>query len=256
MSQYQYTKSANLQLLEQEIQASNIVTALDTLTSLGTTVTIIFKAALSNNDETTLDTIVSNHVNTPSPEESQLVRIDQPVDTDNRIMIRPTASKAGWVFSLIPIEFTTSKLDSLYSKKADNTNRTGITYKIYDNTDTEITDALDENLAVKTIIDFEPTFDYEIIGGQIQQKTIPGSDVRLWVIAVPDISEAYGGSKEMVGGVNLKYIDPTDKVQADGRVSKYMQYNTTYHTNKLRLMVRHSAGVQHDLLLVLEMFRA
>ena len=76
MSQYQYVKSANLQILESEIRSSNIITALDTLTSLGTTITVTFKATLSNTDETTLNTIIDNHVNIPSPEEAQLVQID------------------------------------------------------------------------------------------------------------------------------------------------------------------------------------
>lgn len=178
-----------------------------------------------------------------------------PKDADGSILIRPKAAKAGWVFALLPVEFTTSKLNSLYAKKYDGTDRTAFTYKIYDANDQEITEAQYEVNAVKTVIDFEPSFDYEIIGGQIQQKTIPTSDIRLWVVAVPDVPEAYGGSKEMVGGVNLKFIDPTDKVQADGRVSKYMQYSATYHTNKLRLIARHPAGTQHELLLLLEIFR-
>jgi hypothetical protein len=178
------------------------------------------------------------------------------LDTDGAVILRPKAAKAGWTYFLCPIEFTTSKLASVVSKQADNTDRSGITYKIYNSSNVEITDSADEATATKTVVDFEPSYDYEVIGGQIQQHTKPTSDIRVWVIGVPDISEAYGGSKEMVGGVNLKYIDPTDKVSADGRVTKYLAYNATYHTNKLRLIIRHDAGIQHDLLLVLEMFKA
>lgn len=181
---------------------------------------------------------------------------NNPKDADGSILIRPKAAKAGWVFSLFPVEFTTGKLNSIYAKKYDGSDRSYFTYKIYDSNDQEITEAQYEVNAVKTVIDFEPTFDYEIIGGQVQQKTLPTSDVRIWVVAVPDVPENYGGSKEMVGGVNMEFIDPTDKVSADGRVTKYMTYSATLHTNKLRLIVKHSAGVQHDLLLTLDMFRA
>lgn len=183
------------------------------------------------------------------------VRLDELKDIDGNLLIRPKAAKAGWVFSMLPIEFTTAKLSSAYSKLVDGTDRSGVTYKIYDANDAEITSAQNEANAVKTVLDFEPTYDYEIIGGQLQQKAQPSTPVRVWVIAVPDIP-APTGAKEMIGGINLEFIDPTDKVNADGRVSKYMAYNATYHTNKLRLVLKHNAGVQHDLLIVFEVFRA
>lgn len=252
---YDYVKSVNVEKLDAEIRASAITVALDHVTVLGPDVTITFKASLSNSEKTLLDTLVDDHVNTPSEQVPTLVQLDQPADTNGRIMVRPTAAAAGWVFSLIPIEFSTAKLNSLHAKKPDGTSRAGISYKIYDANDAEITDAQNEGNAVKTVIDFEPPHDYEIIGGYVQQKVTPTTDMRMWVVAVPDVPEAYGGSKEMVGGVNLKFIDPTDKVNADGRVAKYMAYNATYHTNKLRLIVKHDAGIQHDLLLILEMFR-
>jgi hypothetical protein len=256
MSQYQYTKSANLETLQSEIQSSSIVTALDNLTSLGSTITIVFKTTLSNTDETTLDSIVENHVNIPTIDNEISVKINQPKDADDAIIIRPKAAKTGWTYFLNPVEFTTAKLNSIHSKKHDGSNRTNTTYKIYDSNDVEITAVQDELNAVKTIVDFEPLYDYEIIGGQLQQHTKPNTNIRLWVIAVPDVPENSGGSKEMVGGVNLKFIDPADKVSADGRVSKYMTYNATYHTNKLRLILKHDAGIQHDVMMVFEMFKA
>lgn len=177
-------------------------------------------------------------------------------DADGATILRPKAAKAGWTFFMSPVEFTTAKLNSVYCKKHDDTTRGGITYKIYDTNGTEITATENEGNAVKTVIDFEPSHDYEIIGGHLQQNSKPTTNMRVWVVSVPDVSEGNGGSKEMIGGVNLKFIDPTDKVNADGRVSKYMTYNATYHTNKLRVIIRHDAGVQHDILLVFEMFKA
>lgn len=177
------------------------------------------------------------------------------VDVDGAQILRPKAAKSGWTYLLCPIEFTTAKLNSISATKYDNSNRAGITYKIYDSNDVEITTSQNEGSAVKTVIDFEPSFDYEIIGGHLQQHTKPTSNIRLWIVGVPDISEQSGGSKEMVGGINLKFIDPSDKVNADGRVSKYMKQHQTLHTNKLRMILRHDAGVQHEVMMILEMFK-
>lgn len=176
-------------------------------------------------------------------------------DADSAQIIRTKAAKKGWTYGIIPIEITTSDLSSVYSELEDGTTRSGITLKLYDNTDTEITLEANEGNAVKTVVDFEPNYDYELIGGKMQQQSLPTTDIRVWAIGVPDLTPAQGGSKEMVGGVNLKYIDPTDKIEADGRAAKYMTYNATYHTNKMRLIFKHNAGVNHDILISFDIFR-
>lgn len=176
-------------------------------------------------------------------------------DADGSQLFRQKAAKKGWTFGLVPIEVETSKLTGVSSKLVDNTNRSGISVKLYNASDVLITDAADEGTCVRTVIEFEPTYDYELIGGRCQQMAKPANDVHIWVIAVPDIA-APNGSKEMVGGVNLCYIDPTDKVDANGRAAKFMTYDATYHTNKLQFTFRHTAGVNHKALLTLEMFRA
>jgi hypothetical protein len=178
------------------------------------------------------------------------------LDTDGAAISRPKAAKKGWVFSLLDIEFKTAKIGSFYSKQKDGTDRTGIGIKFYDVNETEITSSENEANCVKTVVTFEPTYDYEVIGGQLQQIDKPVTDIRVWVIAVPDVPYAYGGSREMIGGVNLKFIDPTDKIYADGRVAKLMSYSATYHTNKLEFTLKHEAGVQHDIMILLELFRA
>ena len=79
MASYKYTyeKEAVLGRLELEIRASSaIVTALDYMTSLGTTVDIYFKAELSSGEEDALDAIVAAHVPTPLPEEANLVHLE------------------------------------------------------------------------------------------------------------------------------------------------------------------------------------
>lgn len=265
-TKYSYLKLCDPGRLTLEINESEITISLDRIETFSnpSKTDIWFKNELSQDENDLLDNIVNNHNSLPLEDldKRQVIMTDgngniiDQIDTDKALIVRNKAAKKGWTYSLTPIEFTTSKLDSLYSKKIDNSNRSGLTYKIYDINDDEITTANNEVNAVKTIFDFEPTFDYELIGGQLQQKTQPNTNIRLWVIGVPDIPENMGGSKEMIGGVNLKFVDPSDKIEADGRVCKYMAYNATYHTNKLRFVLKHDAGVQHDVMILLEIFKA
>jgi len=178
-----------------------------------------------------------------------------PTDIDGARISRIKASNLGWIYNLIPIEFTTSDLDSVYSKLDDGTDRSGVTLKLYDSSDDEITSEENEGNAVKTIVDFEPPYDYEIIGGSCRQKSTPSGDIRVWVTAAPDIPASSGGSIPMIGGVNMSYIDPGDQVTADGRASTFLSYSETYHSNKMRVIIKHGAGDSHDIMVVLETFR-
>jgi len=65
MSQYSFVKAANTDRLTQEIQQSSIVTALDYISTVGTALSVFFKAALSASDEITLSALVSSHVDAP-----------------------------------------------------------------------------------------------------------------------------------------------------------------------------------------------
>jgi hypothetical protein len=187
-----------------------------------------------------------------------------PRDSDGSPLQRTKITTTGWHYQLHGIEFETSVKDSNYSKKVDGTNY-GFTsmkfYKDVSGTETEITGSdlnqtyLDAN-CIKTVIDWEPAHDLEVIGGMLKQQGTPSEDVRLWVIGVPDVSEAYGGSKPFVVNTNLKYIGIEEGVKVDGRAPKYMTYSSTYHTTKLRLMFRHSAGFKHKMHMIFELFKA
>lgn len=183
------------------------------------------------------------------------------LDTDGAQIVRHKAAKSGWTFSAMSMEFATSALqaDCLHCKKADGTDISGVSIKIYNNSDTEITTkgVLDANLAtaVKTVLDFEPPYDYELIGGSLRTETTISNDVRLWIVAVPDIAAASGGSKEMASGINLRYLTPGNVYDVDGRVSKYLTYSATYHTNKLRFIFKYPAGTSEALSIVLEHYK-
>ena len=257
MSEYNYNKSANLQTLETEIESSSIVTALDVITSLGETLTIKFKATLSETDETTLDGLVSSHINTPTNDNNLSLTLNQPKDSDDAMLVRPKAAKSGWTYHLTAPEFKTSELNSLYHKDISGTDLGACTVKYYDISNVELTtQGSCDTDCVKTVFSFEPTWDYEIIGGTIKTFNDITVDMRTWVIAVPDIPAAYGGSKVMVQGVNLKYIDPNNGIVADGRASKHMTYSATLHTNKLQVVIKHPAGTKEDIMVAFELYRA
>lgn len=181
-------------------------------------------------------------------------------DIDGIPFFRLKASKKGWSFWALPIEITTSTLSgSVYSKDASGTNIPGITCKIYDNNNAEITTAglLNANLntCVKTVLDFEPTFDYEMIGGILRINSNPGTDIRLWIVGAPDIPAIYGGSKEFASGINLKFLAPDSAFEIDGRVTKYVTYSADTHQGKLRIILKHPAGTQINLQAVIHTYK-
>lgn len=181
-------------------------------------------------------------------------------DIDGIPFMRLKTAKKGWTFWAVPIEITTSTLSgSVYSKNADDTDIPGITCKIYNSNDEEITTAglLNANLntCVKTVMDFEPSFDYEMIGGALRVNSNPSQDVRLWVIGAPDIAAEYGGSKEFASGINLKFMATDDVLEIDGRVTKYISYNSSTHEGKLRVLIKHPAGTQVNLQIIIHTYR-
>lgn len=181
-------------------------------------------------------------------------------DTDGAQIVRLKAAKKGWSFWAIPIEITTSTLNgSLFCQDNAGNNVPGLTCKIYNSNNEEITTAgvLNANLntCVKTVLDFEPAFDYEMIGGDLRINSNPAQDVRLWIVGAPDIPAQLGGSKEFASGVNLKFLAPDSSFTIDGRVSKFVPYNAVAHTGKLRVILKHPAGTQVNLQVVIHMYR-
>jgi hypothetical protein len=179
------------------------------------------------------------------------------VDSDGTVLGRVKITTTGWQYRLHGVETKTSQLDSVVEKKDDGTDFGFTTIKCYDADDVELTTQGGcDTSAVKTVIDWEPTHDYEILGGLFKQLTVPTTDLRMWVIGVPDVSAEYGGSKIFMSNVNLKYVGLEEGTRVDGRTPKYLTYNATYHTNKIRIVVKHTAGYKHDLHFILEIFKA
>lgn len=222
-----------------------------TLTDKDVTYHTILSKDIPSSDLTDFETNVK-----PNPQ----APLEQ-VDSDGAALVRVKAAKRGWTFGAIPIEFKTAEIGSLYSKHVDGTNRPGISLKFFNSQNQEITSEglleINESTIIKTVVDFEPAYDYEIIGGtlRIDQDITSAQDCRLWIIAVPDVPANLGGSKEMTGGINLKYLTPNNELHVDGRVAKAMIYNPILKTNKLRFIFEHTAGLKVPIQIVIELYR-
>jgi hypothetical protein len=177
------------------------------------------------------------------------------IDTDNAQIVRIKAAKKGWTYTATAFEFITAKVGSMIALNIDATSKSWVTIKLYDVNGIEITDSSLESTAVRTHVDFEPPYDYEVIGGEMRITPLLSTDMRLFIVAVPDVPYASGGSRVMAENLNLRFLVPVNMFQVDGRVSKFLQYNSTYHTNKLRLVFWHAAGIQENLMVTIEHFR-
>lgn len=180
-------------------------------------------------------------------------------DTDGAAIVRTKAAKKGWSFWAVPIEITTATLATMFCQTSDGSNIPWVSCKIYDGNNNEITTPglANINLAgcVKTVIDVEPTFDYEIIGGALRINSNPAQDIRLWIVGAPDIPAQFGGSKEFASGINLKFMAPDSSFEIDGRVTKFLQYSAQTHQGKMRIILKHPAGVQVNMQMVIHIYR-
>lgn len=183
-------------------------------------------------------------------------KLGQSTDDENSPIQRLKMAPAGWTYQLRAIEFESSVLSSLVNETCYGVAIRDCTLKFYGAGGRELTtqETIDTD-CVETVIDFEPTYAYEVIGGTINYLGALTVDVRLSVVAVPDVPAAYGGSKIMVCNANLRFVSPDRGVEADGRVSKRLNPDPNYHTNKLRFVINHPAGHKTRICVFLEHYK-
>ena len=147
-------------------------------------------------------------------------------DIDGSSVVRLKVSNKGETMHVRYLEFETSVLGSLYNRDKTDADYGDANLKFYDASDVELTTqaAIDAS-CVKTVLRWEPTFDFEVIGGSVRALVAPANDVRLWCTGVPDIPAGSGGSKELISGCNFKFMNDKEKELLDGRTPKYMAYN-------------------------------
>jgi len=175
-------------------------------------------------------------------------------DVDGAVLGRLKIAKSGAIFQLNGFSFESSVVGSGNCVDVNGNDLGFVTLKLYKADDSLITDqSIADTDCVKSVLDWEPTFNFEIIGGLIEQVDPPSENIKLFVIGVPDIPENYGGSAVFVNNINIKFIK--DALLLDGRVPKYMIYNSSYHTNKFRFILIHPAGFKHQLQIALTLFK-
>ena len=258
---YNYTKSlVAVDRLENEIRASAILTSLAHATTLGSALTVTMRDVLSSDDQTILDAIVSAHAGMSLVYPAPLVRIDQPLDSDNMPISRNKITKTGWTFNRANLKFQVGVAGVRYRLKDGVTEQAGVTLKLFNAAGTDITSSDQATLdtdCVMTQLDYEPPYNNEILAGSLVMMTAPVGDMWLWVIGVPDLPAIYGGSKEFVTDEGLHFLKPQVALVADGRASKPLTYSgAPYHTNKIRAVIRHTAGDKVRMQMTYQQFKA
>lgn len=171
-------------------------------------------------------------------------------DDDGDLLTRHKIAPRGWRYCAFGISLKTSEIGSLdVLKKNQNDSDINSTYKIYDINDVEITDNTNKLNAVRTSVTFEPMFNISVISGMINQTS---QKVLLDVVVVPDVPENMGGSKYFAQNINLKIHNA---IIVDGKAPKLLNYNSTYHTNKIKFDMFHAAGVNEEIQVILQAYR-
>lgn len=270
MPDYIYTKNpVALDRLEQEIRSSVIIVALRHITYFAGLVTITMATDLSVGDEAILTGIVDAHTGIPLPSSSIEVSVVSdtsiPTDSDGSPISRTKVTRSGWHYEPKYIAFYTAKYDSLHNRKSDGfsvnagTPYTEATIKFYDSTGTELIKSSEETAndfqsriassCTCTVVDFQPQYDMDIIGGSMTIKNIPTDPAYLWVNVAPDIPEQYGGSVPFInGGLALDFFSEKRVIEFDGKGVKSFAHDPIFNTNKFRIKVVHSVGIQIGLL--------
>ncbi len=255
-----------------------IVVSVLSISDDGTTATINFAAPVpAGSERTAVESQVANHDGVVS-NPPEIVRLDAPSDSDNSPILRQKTTKTGWHYEPRSLDFFTGVYKSLYNRKhdgngiEDGTDYGDATLKFYDasgvelayqtgtgnETETEaIFQARLDNNCVKTVMDWQPTYDMDIIGGVMMISSSPANRAYMWVVVAPDIPENLGGSvPHVAGGWNLQFFNAKDKILVDGRGAKFLAYDPVYNSNKLRTIIKHAAGDNIGMQIIFESFKA
>jgi len=187
-------------------------------------------------------------------------------DADGALLARTKQATKGWSFQARGCDLITSKVQhsdptinmtdlAISTFRPDGTGWGDITVTHFDAAGNPLItsdQSILDSQCVTTWFDWEPDYDYEIIGGNANIAAgVP--DVRLWIIGAPYVPSSMGGNVTFASGINLS---AAEKVNLDGRTSKRLFYNPVYHSNMLRLMVVHPVGAKAKISLVWEHYKS
>lgn len=193
----------------------------------------------------------------PVAGENWLTGVIGSYDSDGSQISRLKIAKSGWTQRNLHIELETAVSGSVYSQSSDGDDNYASVfyYKTVSGAFVLCDNASDvSGFCTRTVLDWEPDHDYEIIGGETRALQRPTSNVRVDVIGAPDIPSAYGGSKYMVIGANFRFFNDREPVIVNGRTTKFLPYNPVYHTGKLRFVFDHDPGLGVEFLIKIEVY--
>lgn len=202
----------------------------------------------SPSDTTDLDDFETNYLDLCNP-------YRQKFDVSGKPYARFAIAKEGNVMQTISFTFSTSTSGSLSCYKNDNSTSLGsyFTYTMYKADGTTTSTNI---LCVRTVIDFMPTFDYELIGGALWSKSAPLTTIKAWMTIAPGISSSLGGNHEIAtGGFDISYIGGDKNLSLDGKAPKELKYNSGAGSNKIRGDFYHAAGTAHEIMIQLRYFK-
>jgi hypothetical protein len=259
---YTYTKSpVDAERLELEVASSAITVALARVTiDAGTDVSIVFKAELSSEEVTILNNIVSAHTGDPMHIDN-LVKLDTPMNDEGKPIFVRSMTETDWHYSPHALDYYTSTYKSLYNRTEDGgtiaagTDCGDAVMRFFDADDNEIMhggyEEADEEYqarltasCTKTVIDFEKTTPYDIIGCMLYVESTPDATAYMWVTVAPDIPKEYGGSKSLMGrGMNLKMMGrPMYPHLFFAESCSRIMPDPVYRSGKIRITVKHQPG--------------
>lgn len=205
--------------------------------------TSIMKEDPANADQTDFETNYKSNTNKKL----------EPIDEDSATIVRPKAAKAGWKAQFHSLRISTATTSGIVSKKRDGSNTGFTTYVMKDVNGA--TTAVEAG-CVETVITWEPDHDMELVGGQLLQSGPPSTSIMLWVTAAAHIPAAYGGSVAFSqGGLELMDVGSGGTIDLDGRVSKFIAYDSVNHSGRFEVALKHAAGTQHSFTIIFELFK-
>lgn len=171
-------------------------------------------------------------------------------DTDNRPYSQNVVAPSGWGyvdlsfnFKLDEVGITCKSLTFDGSRDLNGTANVGTFTETFQKSDftkiaSPVASDFTNNIKWRRI-DFEPAFDYVVVGGRFSIASAVSNHACLWCVGAPDIDKSLGGSHHFMVEKSLSHVTPDQSFIADGRTAKRMNYNATYHYNKLSAFINH-----------------
>lgn len=203
----------------------------------------------------------------------------QPQDTEGRPYFRQVITAPDWYYSPRSLDFYTAKYGSLYNRQhipdvsnsvsgaaIDAMQDIGDAWlDFYDLSNTLMTKGAEESAEAfqarltsdcyKTVMNFEPLFDYDVMGAKIQFRNVPDDRAYFWAVLAPDIPAEWGGNVVfMGGGMNIAFQDNRDTFVCDGKSVARVYYDPVYHSGKMSVILLHNPGVQIGMQFILQFY--